>query len=68
MVRIKHLHIQVHLTKFGKSLCAENFAVVTRLLRLEDILRSHRFYFKAAKMAIEVSDTKCLDWHLPLMS
>ncbi|XP_020618730.1 N-alpha-acetyltransferase 15, NatA auxiliary subunit-like isoform X1 [Orbicella faveolata] len=24
-----------------------------RLLRLEDILRSHRFYFKAAKMAIE---------------
>lgn len=24
-----------------------------RLLRLEDVLRSHRFYFKAAKMAIE---------------
>lgn len=25
-----------------------------RLLRLEDILRSHKFYFKAAKLAIEV--------------
>lgn len=25
-----------------------------RLLRLEDVLRSHQFYFKAAKLAIEV--------------
>lgn len=24
------------------------------LLRLEDVLRSHKFYFKAARMAIEV--------------
>ena len=28
-----------------------------RLLRLEDVLRSHQFYFKAAKLAIEVKFT-----------
>lgn len=57
----------MYVIEFRQSLCTDNFAVVSRLLRLEDILRSHRFYFKAAKMAIEVSKT-CLDLHLPCMS
>ena len=31
-----------------------NIVVSFRLLRLEDNLRGHHFYFKAAKLAIEV--------------
>ena len=38
----------VHLCKNSKNICS-------RLLRLEDSLRGHHFYFKAAKLAIEVS-------------
>jgi len=30
------------------------------LLRLEDVLRQHPFYFRAAKIAIEVSIVHCL--------
>jgi len=30
------------------------------LLRLEDVLRQHPFYFHAAKIAIEVSTVHCI--------
>jgi len=29
------------------------------LLRLEDVLRQHQFYFRAAKIAIEVNTVHC---------
>lgn len=45
-----HLHCMVLMQVTKLKLFFSDF----RLLRLEDVLRSHRFYFKAAKMAIEV--------------
>ena len=35
---------------------------ICRLLRLEDSLRGHRFYFKTAELAVEVSLVNNADW------
>lgn len=57
-----HLSGNYWQSDIGNCLKRFFFYLAFRLLRLEDILRSHRFYFRAAKMAIEVQQGLKFTW------